>query len=275
MDGLDRQIVELLRANGRRSNVEIARTLGVSEGTVRKRVDRLIAEGGLAIRALANPAAAGYGVRALLFLNVALRRVDEVGALLAAFPEVVAVHCLSGEHDLLAEVAVRSDGDLYAFLRERLAPLEGVISTRTSLIPRTIKERYEWAPPEPALPCVLIADDDPDFAEITRTMLLASGYRVRTVPSGRAALESLHREPADLLVLDIMMEGVLDGWYTGGLIRRDPALRDTPILIVSAITSSDYLGMVPTDDDNLIDGFLSKPVDAERLLREVGRLVRR
>ncbi len=79
MDGLDRQIVELLRANGRRSNVEIARTLGVSEGTVRKRVDRLIAEGGLAIRALANPAAAGYGVRALLFLNVALRRVRRRG----------------------------------------------------------------------------------------------------------------------------------------------------------------------------------------------------
>ncbi len=129
-------------------------------------------------------------------------------------------------------------------------------------------------PARAALPCVLIADDDPDFAEITRTMLLASGYRVRTVPSGRAALESLHREPADLLVLDIMME-VLDGRYTGGLIRRDPALRDTPILIVSAITSSDYLGMVPTDDDNLIDGFLSKPVDAERLLREVGQLVRR
>jgi len=98
---------------------------------------------------------------------------------------------------------------------------------------------------------------------------------VRTASSGRAALESLRSEPADLVVLDIMMDGILDGWHTGGVIRRDPAIGDTPILVVSSITSTDYLGMVPTDDDNLIDGFLSKPVDPEQFLREVGRLVRR
>ena len=275
MDGLDRQIVELLRASGRRSNVEIARAVGVSEGTVRKRVERLLADGALAIRALVDPVAVGYPVRALIFLNVALRHVEEVGRRLAALPEVLAVHCLTGEHDLLAEVAVRTDADLLALLHEQIAPLEGVISSSTSHVPLTIKERHEWAPPEPALPWVLIADDDPDFCEITRCLLAAGGYRVRTAVSGRAALDSLRREPADLVILDIMMEGVLDGWHAGHLIRQDPAVRDTPILIVSSITSSEYLGMVPTDDDNLIDGFLSKPVDPERFLREVGRLVRR
>jgi hypothetical protein len=51
-------------------------------------------------------------------------------------------------------------------------------------------------------------------------------------------------------------------------------MHDIPILVVSSITSSDYLGMVPTDDDNLIDGFLSKPVAPQQLLTEVRRLLR-
>jgi len=275
MDGLDRQIVELLRASGRRSNVEIARAIGVSEATVRKRVDRLLAEGALAIRALADPAAAGYRVRALIFLDVASRHVDDVAGHLATYPEILSVRSLTAEHDLVAEVAVRTDTDLVALLRERVAPLEGVISTRTAHVAHTYREPWEWGPPEPALPAVLVADDDPDFTEVTRVLLKAGGYRVRTASSGRAALESLRSEPADLVVLDIMMDGILDGWHTGGVIRRDPAIGDTPILVVSSITSTDYLGMVPTDDDNLIDGFLSKPVDPEQFLREVGRLVRR
>lgn len=275
MDGLDRQIVELLRAGGRRSNVEIARAVGVSEATVRKRVDRLLADGVLAIRALVDPAAAGYPVRALVLLQVELRHLDAVGRRLAALPQVLSVQCLTGDPDLAAEVAFRSDADLVAFLRNDIAPLEGVVSSRTCHLAWSLKERHEWGPPEPALPSVLVADDDPDFTEITRTMLASGGYRVRTATSGRTALDSLRRDPADLLILDIMMEGILDGWNAGHLVRRDPAVGDTPILIVSSITSSEYLGMVPTDDDNLIDGFLSKPVDPERFMREVGRLVRR
>jgi len=275
MDAVDRQIVELLRESGRRSNVEVARSMGLCEGAVRKRIDRLLADGLLHIRAVVDPAAAGYGTRAFIQLTVEIKRINDVGRRLAEMPEVRAVHALTGEHDLLVEVAAPSEGALLAFLRERVAPLEGVLSSRTSHVVSTFKAPHEWAPPAPAPPAVLVADDDPDFLEITRSMLASSGYRVRTASSGSAALQSLRAEGADLVVLDIMMNGILDGWNAGRLVREDPAVRDTPILVVSSITSSEYLGMMPTDDDHLIDGFLSKPVDPERFLKEVGRLVRR
>jgi len=72
-----------------------------------------------------------------------------------------------------------------------------------------------------------------------------------------------------------MMEGVLDGWDASWRVRSDKTLRDVPILVVSAITSSDYLSMFPTDDDNMIDGFLSKPVQPQELTNEVNRLLSR
>jgi len=71
------------------------------------------------------------------------------------------------------------------------------------------------------------------------------------------------------------MEGILDGWDATRRIRSDPRLRDLPVLVVSSITSSDYLGMVPTDDGHLIDNFLSKPVAPSQLLAEVKRLLKR
>jgi len=275
MDRTDRQIVELLRRNGRRSNVEIARAIGVSEGTVRKRVDRLVDEGILRIRGLVDASLIGYPTRVLVALDVELVRIEEAARALAQIPEVVSAWRTTGEHDLLADVALGSDGDVSSFLQEHVATIPGVLSAKVSHITATVKDRDEWAPQDPGLPRVLVVDDDPDFVEVTRMLLEASGYRVCSANSGSSAIAALRRGGADLVILDIMMEGVLDGWDAGRRIRLDADLRDLPILVVSSITSTDYLGMLPTDDDNLIDNFLSKPVDPESLLKEVGRLVRR
>ena len=74
---------------------------------------------------------------------------------------------------------------------------------------------------------------------------------------------------------DDIREGVLDGWDAAYRVRADKSLRDIPILVVSAITSSDYLSMLPTDDDNMIDGFISKPVQPQAFANEVTRLLSR
>lgn len=275
MDRIDRQIITHLQEDGRRSNVEIARQLGVSEGTVRKRVDRMVAEGTLGIHGVVEPTKAGYPTQVVLLLDVDLTRLDQVSRELAAMPEVVSVHLMTGAHDLLAEVALASDDDLLRFLTRKVGPLPGVRDVVTSHVTRSPKRRHEWSVPEPPPPTVLIVDDDPDFVEVTRLTLEAEGYRVRSASSGQRALDALAEEPADLVILDIMMDGVLDGWDAGRRIRADGVSRDVPILVVSSITSTDYLGMVPTDDDNLIDYFLSKPVDPKVLLKHVGRLVGR
>ncbi|NLG27164.1 MAG: response regulator [Chloroflexi bacterium] len=275
MDAIDRRLIEMLNSDGRRANVDMARVLGVSEGTVRKRIDRLIAGGLLHITGVVDPHSAGYGTRAWVCLTTELARVDDVARQLAAMPEVLAVQTVMGGYDIVAEVALRTNEDLRAFLSERVARLPGVLASKTHHVASTFKRASQWCPPPPPPPRVLVVDDDPDFIEFARLILTREGYRVDGVTSGNAALAYMAATRPDLVVMDVMMEGVLDGWDAAYRVRADKSLRDIPILVVSAITSSDYLSMLPTDDDNMIDGFISKPVQPQAFANEVTRLLSR
>ena len=84
VDAVDRQLLRLLRDDGRRPNAEIARALGVSEHTVRKRLDRLRDKGVLRIIGLLDPAATGFPVDVLIGIGVRHGLVREVGRRLAA-----------------------------------------------------------------------------------------------------------------------------------------------------------------------------------------------
>jgi len=274
MDRLDRQIVELLRENGRRSNVDIARNLGISEGTVRKRVDRLVGTGALKIVGVTDPSAVGLVVRTLILLNVELAQMAQIGRQLSDMSEVLSVYCVTGEHDLAIEAAFESDEELMRFLTERVAAIPGVLGSTTCHIPQVIKYAYEWALPDPPPPTILVVDDDPGFLELTRTVLEAEGFRTLYASSGPAAIQMMAHRTPDLVILDIMMDGILDGWDASRRIRADARLGDIPILVVSAITTSEYLGMFPTDEDHPIDSYLSKPVDPHQLVEEVRRLLK-
>lgn len=274
MDQTDRQIIELLKENSRRSNVEIARSLGISEGTVRKRIDRLVDDSTVQLVGLVDPVKVGFRTRAMLFLTVELAQVGYVGRVLCEMPEVLSVRCTTGEYDLVAEGVFFSDEHLMSFLTDRVASIPGVVGSKTAHVPRVLKQEHEWSVPKPPSPRVLVVDDDPDFQETTRVVLEAGGYDTECAGNGDQALRSILCRPPDLVIMDIMMDGVLDGWDATWRIRANPQVRDTPILVVSSITASDYLSMFPTDDDNLIDNFLCKPVSPERLLTEVGRLIK-
>jgi Lrp/AsnC family transcriptional regulator for asnA, asnC and gidA len=275
MDRTDRRLLELLSSDGRRANVDMARLLGISEGTVRKRIDRLLASGLLRVVGVVEPPVAGFGTRAWIGLTVELARVDDVAQQLCALPEVLSVESVMGGYDIVLEAAFESDEQLMSFLRERVAVMPGVVASKTCHVARVFKRSHQWCPPPPPPPKILVVDDDPDFAEFARLVLEGEGYRVDRACSGDAALAYMTSSRPDLVVMDVMMEGVLDGWDASWRVRSDKTLRDVPILMVSAITSSDYLGMFPTDDDNLIDGFLSKPVQPKDLVSEVQRLLSR
>lgn len=275
MDLLDRQIIELLREDGRRSNVEIARELGVSEGTVRKRVERLVREGTLRVSAVVDPHALGYDVRALILLNVELPRVDAAARRLAQMPEVMGVYVITGGYDVAVEAVFETNEHLMAFLSEKVGRIPGVLGSHTAHILRVAKQPADWVVPLHPRPVILVVDDDPDFVEATRLVLEREGYQVLSAASGAEALKAMTDTPPDLVILDIMMDGILDGWDASGRIRENPQLRRIPILVVSSITSSDYLSMFPTDEDHLIDNFISKPVAPDTLLAEVRRLLSR
>jgi len=119
---------------------------------------------------------------------------------------------------------------------------------------------------------ILVVDDDPDFCEITRLILSGEGYQVVTAANGDQALETLKECEPNLVVLDVMMAGILDGVNVALTMSENPQLRDIPILMVSSIASSPMADRFPTGEYLPISGWISKPVQPEGLLKTVKKL---
>ncbi len=273
VDAIDRRIISLLQLDGRMSNVDIAREMGLAEATVRKRIDRLLADGVIHITAVPSLERLGWEVETLILLDVELGQVERVGAKLAAMNTVRSVRYATGEHDMIVEAAFRSDEELLQFLTRQVATIPGVRNTYTYHILKHIKTGYEWALPREGPPQILIVDDDPDFCEAGRIVLESAGYRVSSAANGEQGLRLMRQERPDLVILDVMMSDILDGLRTSMRMKAEKGLKRTPILMVSSIASSEYAAMFPTDEYVPVENFLSKPVGPEQLLTEVRRLL--
>ena len=273
IDGLDQQIIRVLQRNGRMSNVDIARELGVTEATIRKRLDRLLSEDIIHVTVYPDLTRVGLGTSALIALQVDLARVGQIAEQLANLSQVRSVNYTTGEYDLVLEAVLPSNQELFHFLTSDLAAISGIRKTSTFHILKRIKDEHQWILPTPPPPSILVVDDDPDFVEATRLVLEAEGFEVVAAANGDEALAALQRGKPALVIMDIMMKGVLDGLHASWQIQADPELRNLPILMVSSITSSSYAEMFPTDESIPADNFLSKPVPPDRLVQEIKRLL--
>ena len=120
-DSLNESIVSLLQRDGRMPFAEIAGSLGVSEGTVRNRVNSMKQAGALRIVAIADPVQVEYATDAMLGVRVAATASPQsVSERLASFPEVVFVLWVSGRFDLLVEIVSGADGDFLQFLNDQI-----------------------------------------------------------------------------------------------------------------------------------------------------------
>ena len=120
---------------------------------------------------------------------------------------------------------------------------------------------------------ILVVDDDPDFVEIMRTILLTEGYQVVTATNGDQALRKVRADRPDLILLDVMMSTVLDGVNVSQELDEDSELRRIPLIMVSSIASTEHAELFPTDQHLHIDRWLSKPVQPAELLSAVRRYV--
>jgi Lrp/AsnC family transcriptional regulator for asnA, asnC and gidA len=119
-DGLNRAIVRLLQDDGRRPFKEIAKSLGVSEGTVRNRVNWMTRAGMLRIVAIADPTGINYKADAMLGIKVAQETTPQkVAERFGLYPEVVYILWVSGRFDLLVEVVSDSEATFRRFLETR------------------------------------------------------------------------------------------------------------------------------------------------------------
>lgn len=144
LDDLDRRIVRLLRRDGRLSYAEVARLVGSSEPTVRKRVRRLLQGGAIFVVARVNPAPIGFPIDAVMGIRVERSKVLEVGRRLAAMENVAYVGYLTGTFDIMIEVFLPDTEGLFRFLNEELEAIDGIIGTETWHVLRTEKFNYMW-----------------------------------------------------------------------------------------------------------------------------------
>jgi len=140
IDEIDKTIVNLVQQDGRVSNAEIARQIGLAPSAVLERLRKL--EERQVIRgysASVDPKQVGFGLVAFVFV-----RTNECGdgtdELLAKIPEVLEVHDVAGEDSYLLKVRASDPEDLARLLREKLKAIPSVVTTRTTVVLQTIKE---------------------------------------------------------------------------------------------------------------------------------------
>ena len=135
VDDLDNQIIEILSLDGRMSNASIARNLGVSEGTIRRRLNILKDEGIINIKVLLNPNYLASETEAIIGIQVDLSVIREVVLKLNEINEVRWVNITSGSFDIFVNVSTKSLSDLLVLLRSKIGKIDGVkkIETFTTL----------------------------------------------------------------------------------------------------------------------------------------------
>ena len=118
--------------------------------------------------------------------------------------------------------------------------------------------------------CILIVDDEERNLKLLALLLSGEGYRLVTARSGLEALEQAKRAIPDLILLDIMMPG-LDGFEVCRRIRQDPAIRQVPVIMVTALEDRDsrIFGLEAGANE-----FLTKPVDGSELTVRVKNLLK-
>ena len=109
----------------------MARVLGVSEGTVRRRLAKLLADKVIRIVAFAEPAQLGYHTSAFIGVQVDPARVEAVAGQLAQLSETEHVAITTGSYDIFIWVNVAGSEALAQFLHTKVGPIEGVRHTET------------------------------------------------------------------------------------------------------------------------------------------------
>jgi two-component system alkaline phosphatase synthesis response regulator PhoP len=123
---------------------------------------------------------------------------------------------------------------------------------------------------------VLIVDDDPDFAEGIQAILEGADYETEVRYNPKDGWDALQRGKYDILLLDIMMGRGAEGVMMARKMRKDPALRDMPVLIITGIREqiaflfpgqAVHPGFMPVDE------LVEKPVEPDVLLEKVSNLL--
>ena len=143
LDHTARRIIAMLQEDGRSPNTVIARDLGVSEATVRARIEALRTSGILQIVGLTDPGNMGFAVMAMIGVQ-ASSELGPIAEEVSTWPETTYVVISAGSYDMLVEVVCRDNADLLR-IAEQLRAVPGVRSTESFIYIARHKLNYAWA----------------------------------------------------------------------------------------------------------------------------------
>ncbi|MFN2169663.1 MAG: response regulator, partial [Anaerolineae bacterium] len=118
---------------------------------------------------------------------------------------------------------------------------------------------------------ILVVDDDKEIVRLVRAYLEQDGYQVLVAYDGGTALHILRRELPDLMILDLMLPDY-DGWQVTRIVRGDPTLQATPIIMLTARVE---------DQDKIVgleigaDDYVTKPFNPREVVARVRAVLRR
>jgi Lrp/AsnC family leucine-responsive transcriptional regulator len=149
VDQTDRRILEILKTQGRVSNADLAREVGMAPSSMLERVRRLEERGVIrGYRAVLDPKELGYQVEAVVMINLgrhAQDRIEDFEAEVAAIAEVKTCSHVTGRYDYILHLAARDIDHLRDLVKHRLGALGGVEKQETFLVLSTVKEDQGYA----------------------------------------------------------------------------------------------------------------------------------
>jgi Lrp/AsnC family transcriptional regulator for asnA, asnC and gidA len=143
LDHVSKAIIDALQQDGRRSYSAIAGALGLSEGAVRQRVQKLMSTGVMQIVAVTDPTELGFGREAMIGICCSgdSLRVAERLTLIDAIDYVVLT---AGRFDIVVEVVCEDDEHLLDILNSQIRSQPGVYLAETLVYLKTLKQQYNW-----------------------------------------------------------------------------------------------------------------------------------
>lgn len=149
LDHIDYQILRIMQNNARTNNADIARELGMAPSAILERVKKLEQkEIILQYNAKINPHALDQNLLSFIFIKTSdIIGEQGVAYLLAEMPEVQEVHDIAGDDGYLIKVRTNDSSGLVDLMRNTLGKIEGILSTRTTIVLETIKEEQKLVIP--------------------------------------------------------------------------------------------------------------------------------
>ena len=115
---------------------------------------------------------------------------------------------------------------------------------------------------------IVIVEDDPSIAEMTKMMLDRSGFEASVCDNGREAVDFIKSKKPDLVLLDVMLPGA-DGSAIARDLQKDVETSSIPIIVTSALEESKQL----FSGISQVKGFCSKPFTIKKLLEAINSAI--